>query len=172
MKGEHVVFSSGKDNWQTPGTLFDELNEEFNFTLDGAADETNHLLPRWLGPGSPIATDALTHDWARERLFVNPPYTMVKQFIRKGYEARGVALSVFLVPSRTDTKWWHDYVWDLRTNTWREGVKGRFVKGRIRFINPDGALRAPTASVIAGRHAPNNSAPFPSAIIVFGGLNA
>lgn len=163
-------FQTGKDTWQTPLELFDELHAEFNFTVDGAACRSNHLLPRWWGPGAPRhLRDALSiPSWKGERTFINPPYSQVKEFVGKAFAERHRCLSVLLIPSRTDTRWWHQFIWHTARNKWRDGVEGRFIKGRLKFINPDGPLRVPTQSVIEGRHAPNNSAPFPSVVVVFG----
>lgn len=147
------LFSKGKDTWQTPTALFAVLRGEFDFTIDGAADATNTLCPRWLGPGSKICSDALiTGDLAGERIFCNPPYSRVAEFA-KWASTNGSAVTVFLVPSRTDTKWWHSYVWDAQYHHPRSGVTLRFIKGRVKFISPQ------------VRH--SNSAPFPSVIIIF-----
>ena len=162
MKGQHVVFSAGKNDWQTPKPLFDLLNNEFRFTMDGAADASNHLCPLWFGPGSVLGEDALQESWEGERLWVNPPYTLVKDFIHKGYAERHHALSVCLIPSRTDTRYWHNCVWNGATHYWRAGVRGRFLKGRVRFVDPSGALI---------RKGSSNSAPFPSVLVIFGDMS-
>jgi phage N-6-adenine-methyltransferase len=159
-----VLFSSGKDNWRTPAKLFETYNERYQFTIDGAADPTNHLLPRWWGPGSDIAEDALSVSWKGERVWLNPPYSMAAAFIKKAWDetiwdkAANTydCLVVALVASRTDTKWWHNHVWDLKTNNWRVGVRGEFLKGRLKFTDPEDDSDK------------GNSAPFPSAIIIFG----
>lgn len=161
MKGQSVVFSTGKDNWQTPRALFDELDKEFHFTLDGAADETNHLCERWLGPGSdkPNALDWLLAD---ERIFCNPPYTMIKQFVAWAamHKTNTGTKVVMLIPSRTDTKYWHEHIWDRELHRSQDGVQVRFLKGRVKFTNPDpSSVGAPQTG---------NSAPFPSAVVVFG----
>jgi phage N-6-adenine-methyltransferase len=166
---QSVLFSSaakgsGKDTWKTPQDRFAALHEEFAFTIDGAANATNHLLPRWWGPGSKEAQDALEVDWKYERVFCNPPYSLVKQFVEKAYWERDRSVSVLLIPSRTDTRWWHSCIWHEKKRQWRKGVTGRFVKGRIKFINPDSPLLRGTSM-----NGSNNSAPFPSVVIVFGG---
>jgi phage N-6-adenine-methyltransferase len=153
MKGRNVVFSSGKDDWQTPPDLFKALDDEFHFTLDAAASGPN-LLPRWLGPNSPIAEDALAASWKDEVCFLNPPYSMVGQFIAKASHEQKHATTVVLVPARTDTKWWHLYVWNQWRHKWEVGVQGRFIRGRVKFIDPTGYTKGP--------------APFPSVIIIFG----
>ena len=144
--------TGGKDDWGTPLDLWHQLDELYVFSIDGAANGQNALLSRWWGPGG-VLEDALTADWSNERVFCNPPYSMVKQFIAKAAEERKRgAFSVLLVASRTDTRWWHDHVWDAERHTWRTGVWGQLVKGRLKF-------RGPTKG--------SNAATFPSAIIVF-----
>lgn len=68
---DQVLLSTGKDDWETPADLFAELHKEFNFTLDAAASDTNHKLPRYYTE----ADDGLAHSWEGERVFVNPPYS-------------------------------------------------------------------------------------------------
>lgn len=155
MKGQAPIFSHQADDWETPWTLFQPLHEEFQFTVDAAANASNHLLPNWYGPGSPIAEDALTISWENQRCWLNPPYSMLKQFVAKAaLERTRGALTVMLIPSRTDTKCWHEHLWDASqlVPKWRDGVEGRFLKGRVKFIDPTGSSR--------------NSAPFPSVIVV------
>ena len=139
-----VHFSSRTDNWATPQSFFDRLNSEFNFTLDPCADEYNAKCAKYLTKED----DGLTKSWAGERVFMNPPYgRVIGDWVRKAYEeSREIeTLVVALIPSRTDTKYWHDYVMKAR--------EIRFVKGRLKFGD--------------GR----NSAPFPSAVVVFNGDN-
>lgn len=163
MSGLRPLFSSGKDDWQTPLSVFLPLDTEFGFTLDVAADRHSTLCDWWLGPQSEIAEDALTISWeGPDVCWCNPPYSRVKLFVAKAAaeRLRGTT-TVLLLPSRTDTRWWHDHVWDRDTHTWRPGVEGRFCKGRIKFVDPSGwALRKGTT----------NSAPFPSVVVVFRGV--
>lgn len=174
-----ALFSHAKDNWRTPRQLFDLLDKEFGFTWDVAADENNHLCENWLGPGSQWP-DALRPSWTGMVAWCNPPYSMVKQFVEKAAIERtkgaktikgkdGVerttysfvgCTTVMLIPSRTDTRWFHDHIWDHEKNCTRPGVELRFIKGRLKFINPDGDLRK--------GHTPN-SAPFPSMVVIFRG---
>ncbi len=123
-----VMFSSQTDNWRTPETLYAGLNEEFDFDDD----------PCPIG-----ATDGLIRPWGK-RVFVNPPYSNVTGFLKKAIlemQAGRSDVVVFLVPSRTDTKWWHDLMMPYAKEI-------RFIKGRLRF---GGA---------------KNSAPFPSVICI------
>lgn len=126
MTFNKVMFSSAHDNWSTPGDVYDVLHKEFGFTDD----------PCPLG-----GTGGLDRRWG-SRTFVNPPYSEIKDWVKKGYEESLLGgVVVMLIPSRTDTRWWHEYVMKAK--------EIRFIKGRLKF---GGA---------------KNSAPFPSAIVVF-----
>lgn len=147
-----VLFSSAKDEWSTPLDLYCALHTEFQFTLDAAADASNTKCLRWLGPGSDIGQDALAALWTGERCWLNPPFSLNTQFIAKAVHAiikEGCELVVLLLPTRTDTRWFHDYIWDRRMHRPRPWVREvRFLKGRLKF---GGA---------------SSGAPFPSMIVV------
>lgn len=132
------LFTSNTDLWATPQDLFDKLNEEFNFQLDVCADENNHKCDRYFTK----EVDGLKQKWFGT-CWMNPPYGReISKWIKKAYETSlAGATVVCLLPSRTDTKWWHEYC-----------MKGeiRFIKGRLKFGDS------------------KNAAPFPSAVIVFG----
>ena len=135
------MLSHKSDEWYTPQDLFDRLHQEFNFTLDPCATDENHKLPKYYTQED----DGLTQDWSGEVVFCNPPYSKVKQWIQKSYEEslKG-AMVVLLIPARTDTIAWHTYIFPHANNI-------RFLKGRLKFGDS------------------KNSAPFPSAVVVFGG---
>jgi site-specific DNA-methyltransferase (adenine-specific) len=135
---DSVHFSSAKVEWSTPQDFFDTQNAAWHFTLDPCATTKNAKCAKFYTKKH----NGLTQDWSKDRVWMNPPYGReIGAWMRKAYEEslRG-ALVVCLVPSRTDTAWWHDYA-----------AKGavRFIRGRLQF----------------GGH--SNSAPFPSAIVVF-----
>lgn len=137
-----VHFSSKTDDWATPQEFFDRLNKEFNFTLDPCADEFNAKCAKYYTKKD----DGLGKSWAGEHVFMNPPYgRVIGDWVRKAYEEsrERETLVVALIPSRTDTKYWHKYVMKAK--------EIRFVKGRLKFGD--------------GR----NSAPFPSAVVIFEG---
>jgi site-specific DNA-methyltransferase (adenine-specific) len=148
----NVHFSSACDTWTTPRTLFDELNKEFNFTLDAAALKSSAVVPNYLGPdhGYEWRRDALTVEWdgvsGGGAVFLNPPYGReIGKFMAKANAESKMGITIVcLVPSRTDTKWW----WDSCMNH-----QITFIRGRLRF--GDG----------------KNSAPFPSALVTMGGGN-
>jgi phage N-6-adenine-methyltransferase len=161
VKGHAALLSSKSDEWETPDDLFNALNDEFKFDLDAAATFDNAKVGRYIGPDQ----DALSVSWrqmADARLFspvvwLNPPYSRCREFIAKAaLEATFGCTVVCLVPARTDTRWWHDYVWDQDRDRVRDGVEIRFLKGRVKFKPPGEML--PTLK---------NSATFPSVVIVF-----
>ena len=136
----NVHFSSKSNEWTTPQHLFDELNQEFNFTLDPCATEENAKCSKHF----PIEDDGLSKDWSNDVVFMNPPYGReIKKWIKKAYEeSLNGATVVCLIPARTDTMYWHDFIFDKADDI-------RFLKGRLKFGNG------------------KNSAPFPSAIVVY-----
>jgi phage N-6-adenine-methyltransferase len=133
------MFTSRTDDWSTPQDAFDQLNTEFQFTLDVCASSKNAKCERYYTKEH----NGLEQNWSRERCFMNPPYgDHISDWMEKAYkESRRGALVVCLVPTRTDTRWWHD--WAMKAD------EIRFVKGRIKFGNG------------------KQSAPFPSCVIVF-----
>lgn len=133
------IFSSRTEEWATPQYVFDELNAEFNFTLDVCATEENKKCERYFDK----AANGLKQDWSPHRCFMNPPYGKdIHLWMAKAYqESKRGALVVCLVHARTDTKWWHEYA--------MKASEVRFVKGRLKF--GDGS----------------QSAPFPSCVVIF-----
>lgn len=141
-----IHFSKASDEWETPQEFFDELNAEFRFELDVCATAENRKCPRWYG----VEADGLTQDWSNTRCWLNPPYSQLKLWLAKASNsARNGATVVCLIPSRTDTKAWHEFVWNEETHQPRSGVEVRFIRGRLKF----GGCK--------------NSAPFPSAVVIF-----
>ena len=131
-----VLYSSENEVWETPQDLFNRLNDEFHFDIDVCATPENAKCSKFFSP----LDDGLSQDW-QGVCWMNPPYgKKIRAWMKKAMEAKTTV--VCLVPSRTDTKWWHDYA--MKAN------EIRFIKGRLKFGNS------------------KNSAPFPSAIIVFG----
>ena len=137
-KLQPVYFRQKSDEWETPPELFAELDREFHFTLDVAALPDNAKCDEFYTPGE----DGLLQDW-KGVCWMNPPYGLaLRQWVKKAQEsAMAGATVVCLLPARTDTTWWHDHV--------QGHAEIRFLRGRAKFGGVD------------------NSAPFPSAIIVF-----
>ncbi len=137
MEAENIHFSQQSDEWATPKWLYDALHKEFGFTLDPCATNGNTKCDNWYT----MTENGLLRDWGQDVVFMNPPYSEVSAWMRKAYgAAQEGAVVVCLIPARTDTAWWHDYA-----------MKGeiRLLRGRLKFGEAE------------------NSAPFPSAIIVF-----
>lgn len=135
----NVHFSSERDTWATPQDLFDELDAEFGFTLDPCCQHETAKCAKHYTPDE----DGLAQDWSGDVVFMNPPYGReIGKWMQKAFdESERGAVVVCLIPSRTDAAWWHEYA--MRGEV-------RFLRGRIKF----------------GGH--TNSAPFPSAIVIFG----
>ena len=135
-----VMFSSTTDNWSTPQDFFDKLNDEFHFTLDVCADENNHKCEHYYTK----EIDGLSRPWIGT-IWCNPPYgRKIGEWVRRALFASVAGNTVvMLLPARTDTKWFHDYIYN-KSNT-----EIRFIKGRLKF----GGCK--------------NSAPFPSMVVIF-----
>ena len=130
-----VLFSSASDNWKTPKDVYDKLNEEFQFDFDPCPYNENHNI---------TSINGLMTDWGNSN-FVNPPYSKIADWCKKAYmEYKKGKIVVMLIPSRTDTKYWHEYI--------MKATEIRFIKGRLKFGDS------------------KNSAPFPSAVVVFRGM--
>jgi len=135
-----VLFSSATDLWETPQEFFDELDKEFHFTVDVCATPENAKCARYFTPEQ----DGLRQKWGGT-VWCNPPYgRTVGQWVRKAsQEAQEGATVVMLLHARTDTRWFHDYIYQ------QPNVEIRFVRGRLKF---EGS---------------RNNAPFPSMVVVF-----
>lgn len=137
----NVMFSSETDLWATPIDFFNKLNDEFNFTLDPCANEENHKCKKYYTKEQ----DGLSKSWTGEVVFCNPPYgRVIKHWVKKGYleSLNENTTVVMLLPARTDTCWFHEYIYNKANEI-------RFVKGRLKFGDS------------------KNSAPFPSMVVVF-----
>ncbi len=132
-----VHFSSATDLWETPQDLFDVLNKEFHLDWDVCANESNTKRYYFFDKEE----DGLAQNWKGLRAWMNPPYGReIGKWVEKA-STGGADIVVALLPARTDTRWWHDWIQDK--------AEVRFIKGRLKF----------------GGH--KNSAPFPSAIVIF-----
>ena len=131
----NALFSSTTDMWETPKDLFDKLDEEFEFQTDVCATKQNAKCKRFYTPEQ----DGLKQIWTGV-CWCNPPYGRgIEKWMKKAYESN--ATVVCLVPARTDTKWFHDFVLGK--------AEIRFIRGRLKFGNS------------------NNSAPFPSMLVIY-----
>ena len=134
------LFSSRTDEWATPLELFRKLNEEFDFDLDPCATPENAKCERYFTKEQ----DGLVQSWAGCRVFCNPPYGKeIGRWMEKCWkEAQGGAVVVALIPARTDTSYFHDYIW-------KKTKEVRFIRGRLHYNES------------------RQSAPFPSMVVIF-----
>lgn len=137
-----ACLSSKTDDWATPQDFYDKLNKEFHFTLDPCADEHNHKCDFYYTKEQ----DGLSKDWGGYTVFCNPPYGKeIGRWVKYSYEQsrKPNTTVVMLIPARTDTKYFHDFIYGK--------AELRFIRGRLKF----GGSKI--------------SAPFPSMVVVFNG---
>ena len=131
------LFSSNTNEWATPVAFYEELNKEFNFTLDPCATDANHKCNKYFTK----EIDGLAQSWAGEVVFCNPPYGReIGNWVKKCYEEHikhGITI-VMLIPARTDTTYFHSYIYNY--------AEIRFIKGRLKFN--DGKQGAPFPSMV------------------------
>lgn len=129
MKGKKQVHSHERDDWTTPPDLFEELDKEFNFTLDVAADAHNSCCSDFISED----VNALTFEpwgYGDEVVWCNPPYSKWQKFVAKAdeqFRRRKNIVIVMLLAARTDTRAFHDYLY-LKPH-----VEIRFIRGRLKF---------------------------------------
>lgn len=133
------LLSTGKNDWETPQDFFEELDKEFHFTLDPCANELNHKCKKFYTEKE----NGLLQDWVGEVVYCNPPYFAKEQdaWVKKCYEESKHATVVMLVPARTDTKRFHEYI--------LPHAEIRFLKGRLTFVGA------------------KDPAPFPNMVVIF-----
>lgn len=132
MTFNNQMMSSKRQNWRTPKLVYNELNKEFCFDFDPCLFETNTIHIK----------DMLGSSWNGKSIFVNPPYKYLALWIKKCHDecTKGKTV-VMLIPSRTDTKAFHDYIYNK--------AELRFIKGRLCFDDS------------------GKPAPFPSMVVIF-----
>lgn len=138
-----VHFSSASVEHATPQDFFDKLNAEFHFTLDVCATPENAKCQQFYPP----EIDGLKQAWSQDAdggaVWMNPPYGReIGKWVQKAAEEKLVTV-VALLPARTDTKWFQDWVLPYAELRW--------VRGRLKFGNA------------------KNAAPFPSVVAVYRG---
>ena len=139
MKNLKVMLSSEDMEWETPQDFFDELDKEFNFTLDPCATKETAKCKKFYTKED----DGLIQNWKGETVFCNPPYgRAIKDWVKKCAEAD--IKVVMLIPARTDTKYFHKYIYNH--------AEIRFIKGRLKF-RTNGEEK--------------DAAPFPSMLVIF-----
>lgn len=133
------MMSSNTPEWATPSDFFAEVNKEFRFNLDPCSTHENAKCDKHFTKED----DGLAQNWGGYRVFCNPPYGReLPKWVKKCYEESSRAeVVVMLIPARTDTRWFHDYILGK--------AEIRFIKGRLRFGNA------------------KQSAPFPSMVVIY-----
>lgn len=135
MDISQALYSSKTDLWETPQYLFDTLNNEFHFDIDVCATPENAKCVKYFTP----QIDGLSQEW-KGTCWCNPPYgRRIGAWVQKAAESN--ANTVMLLPARTDTAWFHNYIYGK--------AEVRFIRGRLKFGES------------------KNSAPFPSMIAIF-----
>jgi phage N-6-adenine-methyltransferase len=137
-----VIFSSKTEMWETPIDFFEELNRRYKFTLDVCAIQENAKCPVFFSPDQ----NGLIQRWSGV-CWMNPPYGKeIGLWVEKAYTeavVNGHCLVVSLLPARTDTRWFHKFIYQ------KDQVDINLLKGRLKFGGS------------------KNSAPFPSMLAVF-----
>lgn len=140
-----ALLESGNMCWCTPQDFFDALNAEFDFVLDPAATDKTAKCSLYYTP----ETDGLSQSWDRGgAVFCNPPYGReIGKWVKKAFtEAQRMRHPiVLLIPARTDTQYFHDYIYGK--------AQVRFVRGRLKFTDDEGNVA--------------DSAPFPSMVVIY-----
>lgn len=129
-----------RKDWETPAKLFQEFNDLYQFTLDPCATKETAKCSKYYTEKD----NGLMQDWGGERVYCNPPYGKeILYWVKKASEEsrKPNTLIVMLLPSRTDTAWFHDYIYNK--------AKIHFVRGRLKFVGAE------------------HPAPFPSTIVIF-----
>lgn len=136
------LMSSNSNEWATPEKIFNELNKEFNFTLDPCSTHRNAKCKKHYT----IEENGLIQDWSKDVVFCNPPYGKeICKWVEKAFtECKKGATVVLLIPARTDTRYFHQFIYKQH--------EIRFIKGRLKFIDEFGNE--------------GKAAPFPSMIVV------
>lgn len=135
------ALTSDRTDWETPRDLFERLNAFWQFDLDVAASDANHLCDDYYTK----ETDGLAHSWAGRRVWCNPPYgKQIAEWVRKSYEETrdGRTLVIMLVPARTDTRWYHDYIQG-------KAAEVKFIRGRLKYTLGGGGAKFSAVSVNA-----------------------
>lgn len=139
------MVSSKGDEWFTPMWLYDKLNRKYRFLTDPCAERTNRLGTKYYYTKE---DDGLRCQWYGN-VFINPPYGKdMGKWVTAGWHWAQATpyVSVMLIPARTDTSWFHDFIWN------KKNVDVEFLRGRLKFENPNHIV---------------NTAPFPSMVAVF-----
>jgi len=135
---------SNNYEWETPEAIFKPLEKEFGITFDVCASHSNRKTQRFFDKQA----NGLIQEWGTKEkvVWMNPPFgNEIGKWVKKAHEEtkKGVT-TIALLPARTDTSWFHNYIIDKQ--------EIRFLKGRIKFKEA------------------KSSAPFPSMVVIFKGI--
>ena len=144
-KARKTLHSSKSVEWGTPQEFFDQYNKIYNFDLDVCATPELAKCKKFFSPKD----DGLSKDW-KGKCWMNPPYGReIKKWVKKANEEiinGNAEIIVALLPSRTGSGWFQDYV--LFTDQ-KVRVQIEFIRGRLKFKGAE------------------NSAPFDSVIVIY-----
>lgn len=137
MVGIRADKSPWRDDFGTPRALYDSLNKEFGFQLDVCASKNNAKCAAYFD----IEQDGLSQDWSGKVCWMNPPYGKpIYRWLKKAWdESQMGATVVCLIPAKTDTSWWHEFV---------QFGEVRFIRGRLQFEGGRDRAHFPSAIVI------------------------
>lgn len=130
-------FKSTNQAWETPDSLFKELDDIYHFTCDVCASSENKKCELFYSEEN----SCLDKEWSGVN-WMNPPYKDMKKFIQKAYNERFNAITVCLIPARTNTKWWHQLCMNGEIY---------FICGRPKFKGCIHGLPQPLALVVFGK---------------------
>lgn len=117
-----AAMTSNNEDWETPQSLFEELDAKYHFTLDHCSTHENAKCSKHYTKED----DGLSQDWSGEVVFCNPPYGRnMKTWVKKCFDESKRAKVVMLIPARTDTAYFHDYIYGKARIT--------FLRGRLKF---------------------------------------
>jgi len=140
-----VLFSSKSDEWYTPPDFYKKLNDEFEFTLDPCSTDDNTKCKKHFT----MKENGLLQSWGKEIVFCNPPYSNVSEWVEKSYsESVNGATVVMLIPARTDTRWFHKYIYPF----WSNQIKNNTYSYAAGIIDGEGCV-----SIQKHAPTPNNS---------------
>ena len=141
-----ALLSAQSEDWETPEDLFAELQRLFNFTLDPCATDKNAKCDQHYTK----TENGLDQEWSGN-VYVNPPYgRQIHRWLEKAVQSiddGSCGVIVFLLPARTDTRWFHRFFWDTEHQRAKPGIELWFLKGRLRFSNAQAS--APFPSLVA-----------------------
>lgn len=122
----------GVNDRAVPASVFEKLNERFQFSVDAAASPANAKCKQFWT----LSQNGLEQSWAGHRVWCNPPYSDIRPWVQKAWAENKAAISVLLLPAnRTDQTWWHA---EIEPHRDRAGspLRVEFLPGRMRFLKP------------------------------------